>query len=417
MRVLFATYPEKTIFQPMVPLAWALRTAGHEVLVASQPSFVDTITETGLTAVPVGRQGTNSWRRLLSIDAERTETEREGLPEPYNAAVEDLSWEAMRDSYRSMVAEGHKLNNFPLITGLVEFARSWRPDLVIWEATTYAGAIAAEACGAAHARMLWSIDVFGVTRERYLRLMPPDGEDPLGEWLAGYARKYGFEFSEDLVTGQFSIDQLPPSLSMRADGHYLPVRYVPYGGRAVVPDWLRAPAERPRVALTLGTSATEIFAGYTVSIQEILAALSDVDVEVVATVAEAEQRKLEQVPDNARLVPYVPLHALAPTCSAVINHAGPGTFLTTALHGVPQLTLPWDFDEPELARRAAAQGATLTTYAGQATGATVREQVRRLLTEPLFRRQAASLRDEILAQPTPAELVTQLEELTAKHRS
>ena len=44
MRVLFATYPERTHFLAMVPLAWALRTAGHEVRVASQPTFTDVIT-------------------------------------------------------------------------------------------------------------------------------------------------------------------------------------------------------------------------------------------------------------------------------------------------------------------------------------------------------------------------------------
>jgi hypothetical protein len=265
MRVLFVTCPEKTFFQPMVPLAWALRTAGHEVLVAAQPSFAGEITDAGLTAVPVGRQGTNSIRRLAGIDPETENRDRAGLPVPYRAAVERLDRETMTSGYRTVLTQWHKLNNFPLVAGLVEFAQSWRPDLVIWEATTYAGAIAAEACGAAHGRMMWSLDVFGVARRHY----------PMAEWLAGYGRRYGFEFSEDLVTGQFTIDALPPSLHLRADLDYLPMRYVPYGGRAVVPDWLRVRAERPRVALTLGTSATEVFAGYTVSVQDILTALSE----------------------------------------------------------------------------------------------------------------------------------------------
>jgi glycosyltransferase (activator-dependent family) len=408
MRVLFATCQEKTFFQPMVPLAWALRAAGHEVRVAAQPSFAGEITDAGLTAVPVGRDGVNSVRRLAEIDPETENRERAGLPAPYRAAVADLDRETMTSGYRNVLTVWHKLNNFPLVAGLVEFARSWQPDLVIWEATTYAGAIAAEACGAAHARMLWSLDVFGITRERYLRLMGAD--DPLGEWLAGYARKYGFDYSEDLVTGQFTIDSLPASLHLRAGLDYLPMRYVPYGGRAVVPEWLRKPAERPRVALTLGTSATEVFAGYTVSVQDILTALSDVDVEVVATVAEAEQHKLTDIPDNARIVSYVPLHALVPTCSAVINHAGFGTFLTTALHGVPQLTLPWDFDEPELARRAAAQGAALCLDDVTA------DSVLRLVNEPSFRLAAATLRDEMLAMPTPHQLVPDIEELTTKRK-
>ena len=40
MRILFASIAEKTHFLGMVPLAWALQTAGHEVRVASQPEMV-----------------------------------------------------------------------------------------------------------------------------------------------------------------------------------------------------------------------------------------------------------------------------------------------------------------------------------------------------------------------------------------
>ncbi|MET8054995.1 glycosyltransferase, partial [Streptosporangium sp. NPDC005286] len=206
------------------------------------------------------------------------------------------------------------------------------------------------------------------------------------------------------------------SLSMRADLDYLPMRYVPYGGPAVVPKWLWTPPQHPRVALTLGTTATEHFAGYTVDVQDILDALADLDIELIATIAESEQAKLSRVPGNTRLVSYVPLHALAPTCAAVISHAGPGTFLTTALYGVPQLTMPWDFDEPELAGRAARQGGTLTIRPDQATGQDIRDSLLRLLDEPTFRDRAHDLRDEIHAQPTPNQLVPQLEKLTAEHR-
>jgi UDP:flavonoid glycosyltransferase YjiC (YdhE family) len=194
------------------------------------------------------------------------------------------------------------------------------------------------------------------------------------------------------------------------------MRYIPYGGPAVVPKWLWTPPHHPRIALTLGTTATEHFAGYTVNVQDILDSLADLDIELIATIAESEQAKLSRVPGNTRLVSYVPLHALAPTCAAVINHAGPGTLLTTALHAVPQLTVPWEFDAPELARRAARQGATLMLPGDQSTGQAVREGVLRLLNEPTFRDRAHDLRDEIHAQPTPNQLVPQLEKLTAEHR-
>ncbi|HEY0804473.1 MAG TPA: activator-dependent family glycosyltransferase [Pseudonocardiaceae bacterium] len=422
MRILFTVIPEKTTFLHTVPLAWALRTAGHEVMVASAPSFTDTITQAGLTAVPVGRDA-SIWR-IDGLDPEALEEARNGLPLPWSV-VQDPDhavWEYLLEGQVDAVDNGHKPENFPIIAGVVGFARHWRPDLIIWEPLSYVGAIAAKACGAAHARMLWSIDVLGVTRQHYLRLLarqPPEQKaDPLADWLGGYARKYGDEFTEDMTTGHFTIDQMPPSVRMVADNlHYVPIQYIPYGGPSVVPRWLHTMPERPRVGLTLGTTATDRFAGYSFSVEEALDALSDVDIEVVATIAESEQRKLGRVPGNVRLVSYVPLDALAPTCSVMINHTGPGTFLTTARHGVPQLNVPWDFDEPELARRSAHAGGSLTVHGEQVTGQTVRDRVQRLLDEPGFRHGAVRLRDEIHAMPTPNELVGRLEELTTKYRT
>jgi glycosyltransferase (activator-dependent family) len=410
MRVLFVTYSDKTIFQPMVPLAWAMRTAGHDVRVASQPSLAATITQAGLTAVPVGRDR-GTWR-LAGLYPDLAEAQREGLPEPYRSAVCDpaeVDADAMRAGYVDLIEHWHKLDSFPMITDLVAFAQHWQPDLILWEATTYAGAIAARACGAVHGRLLWSIDVFGMARSRFRQF---DGDDPMAGWLAPYARRYGTEFGEDMVTGQFSIDQLPGSLRMEADLHYVPMAYQPYGGAAVVPRWLWEPPGRPRVALTLGVTATDRYAGYAAGTQDIVDALSTMDIEVVATVKEGT---LTRVPQNVRAIPFVPLDALVPTCAAVINHAGPGTFLTIARHAVPQLTVPWDFDEPELARRAGVQGAALVVHADRATGPVVRAGLERLLSEPGFRERAAALRAEMLALPSPNELVPRLEELTAKY--
>jgi len=54
MRVMFAVYAAKTHFYNMVPLAWALRAAGHEVCVATQPDIVDAVAATGLPVATVG---------------------------------------------------------------------------------------------------------------------------------------------------------------------------------------------------------------------------------------------------------------------------------------------------------------------------------------------------------------------------
>ncbi|NUL33168.1 DUF1205 domain-containing protein [Streptomyces lunaelactis] len=167
------------------------------------------------------------------------------------------------------------------------------------------------------------------------------------------------------------------------------------------------------MALTLGLTVTDHAIGFPIDVEEILEAVADLDIELVATVGEAAQRKLKRVPDNARLVSYVPMQALLPTCSAVIHHAGVGTLSTAAFYGVPQLALPWDVDQPMLSERLAAQGAGLTTHSAKATGQIVRESLQRLLDERTFRDRAKDLRSEILAMPHAGDLVPELENMAA----
>jgi glycosyltransferase (activator-dependent family) len=429
MRVLFATYSEKTHFHPMVPLAWALVNAGHEVRVASQPALTEVITRTGLTAVPVGADH-NLWRisgrfltpRFAQANPAAYKRIRGTELPPFDRAddpPDTVAWDYLLSGYEQVVPAWYKIINDPMVDDLVAFARAWRPDLVIWESTTHAAPIAAEAVGAAHGRLLWSLDIFGKTRQHFLRLrdqQPPDRRrDPLSEWITGHAERFGVGFSEDLVTGQFTIDQFPAALGLDAGLHRVPLRYVPYNGNSVVPGWVLKPPARPRVCITLGVFGSERFGDYPVSMRDLLGALADLNVEVVATVAEAEQHSLGTVPDNARVVSFVPLHALAPTCSAVIQHGGFGTVNTMALHGVPQISISEQHDTPILARKLAAFGAGLAEYYTDVTGEKIRDHVVRILTEPGFAAAADRLRGDMLAMPTPRDLVPRLEAFTERH--
>ncbi|MGQ0838806.1 activator-dependent family glycosyltransferase [Actinokineospora sp.] len=422
MRVLLVVSPLKSNFQYLVPLAWALRTAGHDVRVAGQPWFADVITQAGLTAVPVGRDS-DPWR-ITEYRPDKLAAMRFGIMAPYDAFDDPAkaTWEYLRPGMAEAVRGWHRVGNVPVITGLVEFARHWRPALVIWDPLSFAGAIAAKACGAAHVRLLDGIDVFGGVRQLFLRLKAEQPlarqADPLADWLGGYARKYGGEYTEDMATGHATVDQFPLSLQTEApDLDYLRMRYIPYGGSATVPAWLQKPPTKPRVALTMGLAATEIYRGYTINTQDILTALADLDIELVATIAESEQKKLTHVPNNARIVSYAPWHALAPTCAAVIHHAGAATLATTARHPVPHLALHHHNDQPILGRKLADHGAGLELHTTEATGPLVRESLLRLLTEPLFTQRAADLAAEIHALPTPNQLVPDLEQLAEKHHT
>ncbi|GII90679.1 activator-dependent family glycosyltransferase [Sinosporangium siamense] len=419
MRVVFATHAEWTHFSGMVPLAWALHNAGHEVRVASQPAMTGHVTRAGLTSVPVG--GNHNLGMLLKF----ADTLDPDAPPPFDFTEdrpEKLTWDYLTAGFGDEVVPWWwRVINDPMIGELTEFCRQWRPDLVIWEPITFAGPIAAKACGAAHVRFVWSADLFGAMRGRYVQVrdrQPPDArEDALARWIGLRGEKYaGVEFSEDMTTGQATIDYTPPSLRLDVDLDYVPLRFTPYTGRSVVPDWLRAPPERPRVCLTLGTSAVGHHDAFKVSVQDVLTSLGELDVEVVATLPRSQAERLTGVPPNTTIADFVPLNVLLPTCSAVINHGGPGTVFTALTYGVPQLVLPSVFDELILARRLAEHGAGLTIAPDAAKGTLIADHVRRLLNEPSLRAGAARIRGEMLAMPSPAALVPTLERLVADHR-
>ncbi|MFJ6837235.1 hypothetical protein [Streptomyces sp. NPDC091209] len=63
MRVLVVPFPWKAHVFNLVPLAWSLRTAGHEVRAACWPDLLDAVTSAGLTAVGVGPGETSKVRR------------------------------------------------------------------------------------------------------------------------------------------------------------------------------------------------------------------------------------------------------------------------------------------------------------------------------------------------------------------
>nr|MDT0661781.1 activator-dependent family glycosyltransferase [Micromonospora sp. DSM 115978] len=433
MRILFASYAEKTHFLGMVPLAWALQTAGHEVRVASQPELTDVITGAGLTAVPVGKnhnlhlvlRQSNALSRNLAAPGTHVPVDEDAEFDFAENRPEVITREYVLAGYQHAVPWWFRLVNRSMVEELTDYCRRWKPDLVIWEPVTFAGPIAATATGVPHARLMWSVDLFTRMRRHLHRCnaaLPEERrEDLLADWLTEQAARYGGEFSEVMTTGHFTIDTTPnslrhdPHLDLDLDLHYLPMRHIPYNGPSVIPDWLRTPPTKPRVALTLGVSSTERLDGYAISVQEILDHLADLDLDIIATLPPAQADKLHNTPTNTRIVGFAPLNALAPTCNAVIHHGGNGTYYTTLAAGVPQLTFPRFFDGRLRADHVARQGAGITITNEEATGPGIREAVVRLLGEPDFARNAARLAAEVRALPTPNDLVGQIEELVAKY--
>ncbi|MFP3961863.1 activator-dependent family glycosyltransferase [Actinomadura fulvescens] len=424
---MFVTTPTKAPGHHRVPLAWALRAAGHEVRLVDRPNLVADITRTGLTAVPIGE--------ALEADENIAASDRlrEGggiaadVPDPEDLMrieenrPEKLTYDFMHGVLTVMTTTVFRTFSPPTtIEELVAYAREWCPDLVLWDPLVFAGPVAAKACGAAHARLLYGLDMVALMRGHYLAAMaerPPEWrEDPLEEWLAPWLERYGCSFGEDVVTGQWTIDPVPPSQQLPTGIDYVQMRHVPYNGPAVVPKLLHEAPKRPRVCLSLTLPHPEVTGGDRVPVAALLEVLGGLDIEVVAP--PSPLLRSVELPDNVRVVESAPLNELLPTCSVIIHQSDVWTLHTAFAHGVPQLILPgelWDIPMRAVQVREAGIGLTVPDVE-HATAGELRALLLRLLNEPSFARNAAGLQRELMSTPAPSDTVARLEALTAQHR-
>jgi UDP:flavonoid glycosyltransferase YjiC (YdhE family) len=387
MRVLVSSWGWRSHFYPLVPLAWALRAAGHEVLVASQPGMTETIVGAGLPAVAVGADLDFAEVFGGRIGRVATRAERAGG--------------APAESVQPAVTPDGGVVRFAAATvaDLVAFGREFGPDLVVFEPQNLAAAVTAAALGVPGVRQLWGPD-----ETTQLDLDPATVLGPLAE-LAGV------DVADVRPSGDLLLDPCPPGLQVRLAGPSAPVRYVPYNGPSVLPDWLRTPPSRPRVCLTGGTMMASLGIDSPLDLPAVIAELAGLDIELVLALHPAQHAGLTDLPDNVRL-PRTPLalQLVLPTCQALIHQGGAGSMMTALAAGVAQLVVPLVSDQHFNAERLVAVGAGVRLPDG-AGPAQVRQLVGELVADSPVARRATELADQIAAMPPPSQVVPVLERL------
>jgi UDP:flavonoid glycosyltransferase YjiC (YdhE family) len=200
------------------------------------------------------------------------------------------------------------------------------------------------------------------------------------------------------------------------------MRQVTFNGPTAAPRWVFEKPARRRVCLTLGMTHRESH-GIEASVEDLLQAVGDLDIEVVATLNARQLKMVSNIPDNVRVVDFVPLNTLLPTCSAIVHHGGTGAFTASLEHGVPQLIVPgtyWSegwFGPVTIANGVQERGAGIfVSNSTHLTPERLRDQLARVLADPSFSENAARLRTELSGVPTPNEVVPALERLTVAHR-
>ncbi|WP_285774640.1 nucleotide disphospho-sugar-binding domain-containing protein [Microtetraspora sp. NBRC 13810] len=380
MRILFVTWAWPSHLYAMVPVAWACRAAGHDVLVASQPELTGTILGTGLPAAPVGGD-VDAAAVFREIALPPPATERRPAPGgPRVLGLLTTLAEAMTDD-------------------LVELGRNWRADLIVFEPTAFAGPLAAAALGVPAVRHLYGTDLLSAAG-RFL----PDALGPLCEKL-GIAAVDPF--------GAATLDPCPPGLQVPVGSRRLPVRYVPYNGPGLLPAPPPAtPPGRPLVCVTWGTTLSRLDPGLFLAGQA-ARAIGGLDVDVLLAVTPAQRGLLGPLPAGTRVAESAPLHLLAPGCDLVVAHGGAGTLLTALAHGLPQVLVPRLPDHVRHSARLGEAGAGVVLPAEEAAPEAIRDAVAGVLASPGHRDAAERLRREMHGQPAPAGVVPELELIAA----
>ncbi len=372
MRVLFtAIWP--THLMPMVPLAWALRAAGHEVLVAGDADVALAGTRAGLSAAEIV-----------------------GVPPGGTGAAPSVADRTRRrvDTY---------------LAGYRETADTWRPDLIVtdpleWNALILGG--------------LLDIPVV------HVRFGPGDLPDTAFRVAAEALRDTCAELGlvDGLPEPDLIADPCPPGLQTPGLRPARQVRYVPYNGPGSFhPELLTSPARR-RVLVLFSVDGLEK--------EPVLALMKNLlrgcdrlpgtETLVAASSWLRESLRESESYGSVRVIDPVPIQSLLYDCDLVVHHGGHGTASTAAAYGVPQAVVVPPLPEGprhsllvDCAERVRAFGAgrwlddpqTLATPDGIAAA------LAEALDEPAYRDRANRLCTGIDALPTPADLVGTLEQL------
>ncbi|MET7425073.1 nucleotide disphospho-sugar-binding domain-containing protein [Dactylosporangium sp. NPDC005555] len=406
MRVLFSVSSWPTHYSSMVPLGWALQAAGHELRVLCMPSQTAAVAGAGLPPVPVlGGVEVAVHNRLSYVREARAGQ----WPYPWTplhpvtgAAMSTLDEFDLGDYLRTdgarfaaASAAGHDT--------AVEFAREWRPDLVVHDPVSTEGLLAALVAGVPAVLALWG--PVGTHEPAPVRILPDD----LGDSFP----RHGFgPFGPDLI--RHVLDPCPAAVAAPVRGQRLPVRYVPYNGPGVPPGRLPRTPGRPRVCVTWSTALSTMTGPHSYALPAIVAALTSLGVETVLTATREDAEALGPVPATVRLLERCPLYALLPDCDAVIHHGGAGSAMTAMVTGTPQLAITFASEQSRLAERIASSGAGRHLPGHIATVETIQAAVAALLQDVAYQRDAAALRRAALDRPSPVDLLPALEKLAAE---
>jgi MGT family glycosyltransferase len=384
MRILFTFVGGHGHFEPLVPVARAAVTVGHQVAFGCAPSMVPAVDAAGFTAFAIGAGANRAPQR---IPLRRLDSEREDRD--------------LRERFARRAAAFRVPHIVALCTG-------WKPSVLVCDETDFGAIVGAERLGLPFATVLV------IAAGSFVRT------EVVGEALNELRAEHGLEPDPELAMLSRYLVLSPFPHSFRDPAHPLPATAHSFrpsmleSAEESAPPWSSVLPGAPTVYFTLGT-VFNLESGDL--LDRVLTGLRELPSNLVVTVGHhVDPAELGQQPRHVHVERFIPQSSVLPYCDLVVSHGGSGSVIGALAHGLPSVLLPLGADQPLNAGRCADLGVARVLDAVEATPEVVRAAAADVITDPAYRRDAEDLRDEIAALPDPAHAIGLLERLAREKR-
>lgn len=202
----------------------------------------------------------------------------------------------------------------------------------------------------------------------------------------------------------FSYRALDPAETFSAHVRF----FAPYS--SAPPPRLDTPArKRPSIVVSLSTS----FQDQAALIQKLCDAMRHLDADVLVTTGYAFPAGDFERGDNTAIQRFAPHDEILPRTDLLITHAGHGTVMAGARHGVPMLCLPMGRDQPFVAAQAQRLGLCHVGEPGAAV-ATLRTAIADALADHDMRKRARDFAASVAGTPDIDAAAAEVEALAGR---
>ncbi|MBB1152230.1 MULTISPECIES: glycosyltransferase [Amycolatopsis] len=387
MRVLLTGLPIRSHLVPaLVPMANALRRAGHEVAIATGGAMRAELERLGVPVLVLPEV----------LAPEEIQPETIGMPQ------EQLRGWCPELSGPISVPLFHEGMTATFTANLLDVAEPWRPDVIVRETNEYGGFLAAEILGAE----LAVLDIAPLI----VRLVPD-----LVKRLNVVRAKFGLP----------AIASLAPAYGRIVAG-LLPESWYPQGSRTSrhrcyrLPDQsgdpldasiAELPADAPLVLMSLGSNVRTLLSAESRLLTIAAEALGRLPIRAVVALGHDPAAWTGPRPANVCFVPYVQQQLLLGACDVFLTHAGFSGIREALSRGVPMTALPLFADQPANAARVEELGAGIQVDTAGLTPDKLASALSQVMDKPSCRLAARGLQRQILALPSLDRFAADLEGL------